>query len=342
MPRVDRPQLAWRVPRYREEQKMKGAPMKLFALNATRELGGRVAAELGCALDAHEEREFEDGEHKARPLVEVRGADAYVIQSMYGEPGASANDKLIRLLFFAGCLREHGAARVTAVVPYLAYARKDRQTKPRDPVTTRYVAQLVEAVGVDAIIVLEAHNVTALQNAFRIPTLHLDVAPLFVERATALAREGPLVVASPDPGGVKRAQLFREALEERIGQPIGSAYLEKRRSAGKVSGSLLAGEVSDATVLLVDDLISTGGTMVRAAETCLASGARRVLALAAHGLFNEGANAAITHPALAGTITSDSVPPFRLAAAVRARVEVVGCAPLLAQAIQSLQHNFSR
>ena len=310
--------------------------MKLFALNATRALGERVAVALGRVLDAHEEREFEDGEHKARPLVDVRGADVYVIQGMQGEPGASANDKLIRLLFFAGCLREHGAARVTAVVPYLAYARKDRQTKPHDPVATRYVAQLAEAVGLGAIVALEVHNVAAFQNAFRIPTLHLDAAPLFAARAAALAREGPLVVASPDPGGVKRAQLSREALEERIGQPIGSAYLEKRRSAGVVSGSLLAGEVNDATVLLVDDLISTGGTMVRAAEACLAAGARRVFALAAHGLFNEGAAAAIAHPALAGTIVSDSVPPSRLPAAAPARIEIVPCAPLLAQAIRTL------
>jgi ribose-phosphate pyrophosphokinase len=103
-----------------------------------------------------------------------------------------------------------------------------------------------------------------------------------------------------------------------------------------VSGSLLAGEVNDATVLLVDDLISTGGTMVRAAEACLAAGARRVYALAAHGLFNAGAAAAITHPALAGTIVSDSVPPARLPAAAQARIEIVPCAPLLAQAIRSL------
>ncbi len=310
--------------------------VRLFALNATHDLGGRVAAALGRALDAHEEREFEDGEHKARPLVDVRGKDAYVIQSTHGDPQASANDKLMRLLLFAACLRDHGAARVTAVVPYLAYARKDRQTKPRDPVATRYVAQLVEAAGIGAIAALEVHNVAAFQNAFRIPTLHVEAAPLFMERAAALAREGPLAVVSPDPGGVKRAQLFREALEARLGQPLGAAYLEKRRSAGVVSGSLIAGDVRGATVLLYDDLISTGGTMVRAAETCLAAGATRVLALAAHGLFNPGANAAVLHPAFAGTIVSDSVPPFRLDATARAHVEMVDCAQLLAQAIRTL------
>lgn len=310
--------------------------MKLFALNATRNLGGLIAAALGRELDAHEEREFEDAEHKSRPLAAVRGDDVVVVQSTHGDAGASADEKLVRLLFFVACLRDHGAARVTAVVPYLAYGRKDRQTKEFDPVTTRYVAQLVEAAGIDVLVTLEAHNVAAFQNAFRIPTVHLESAPLFLARAAQLAEESAIVVASPDPGGVKRAQLFREALERHIGVPCGPAYLEKRRTGGVVSGSLLAGDVRDTTVLLIDDLISTGGTMVRAARTCLDHGARRVFAMAAHGLFHHGADDAILDPALAGTVVSDVVPPFRLSTAACARVEVVSCAPLLASAIRSL------
>jgi ribose-phosphate pyrophosphokinase len=310
--------------------------MLLFALNATREFGLRAAAELGVAPAPHEEREFEDGEHKARPLVEVQGEHAVVIQSLHGGPDQSGSDKLCRLLFFAAALRDHGAARVSAVVPYLAYGRKDRQTKPGDPVTSRYVAQLMEAVGIDALVTLEAHNVAALQNAFRIPTLHLEAGEVFVERALALAGGDPAVVVSPDPGGVKRAQLFRELLERRGGRAFGAAYLEKRRSAGVVSGSMLAGDVKDATVLLIDDLISTGGTLQRAADTCLQQGARRVIAFAAHGLFNAGADAALAGPALERTLVTDSVPPFRLAPAVRARIEVVSAAPLVAQAIRRL------
>ncbi len=133
--------------------------MRLFALNASREFGERLAAALGRPLDAHEEREFEDGEHKARPLASVRGETVYVLQSLHGDAQASGDDKLVRLLFFCGALRDHGAARVTALVPYLAYGRKERQTKPFDPVSTRYLAQLVEAVGVDALVTLETHSV---------------------------------------------------------------------------------------------------------------------------------------------------------------------------------------
>ena len=117
----------------------------LFALEASHELGAAIAAALGQPLAAHEERDFEDGEHKTRPLDDVAGADVYVVQSLHGGPAESANDKLCRLLFFIGALKDAGAARVTAVTPYLCYARKDRRTKPNDPVTTRYVAALFEA-----------------------------------------------------------------------------------------------------------------------------------------------------------------------------------------------------
>src|SRR5690606_19275225 len=109
----------------------------------------------------HEEREFEDGEHKARPLVNVRDRDVYVLQSLGGDATASVNDKLVRLLFFLGALRDASAAPVTAVVPYLAYARKDVRTQPRDPVLTRYTAALFEAVGIDRIVALEVHNPAA-------------------------------------------------------------------------------------------------------------------------------------------------------------------------------------
>ena len=123
--------------------------LMLFALDATRTYGEAVAGELGITLAPHEEREFEDGEHKARPLSNVRGRDVYVVQSLYADAKQGVNDKLVRLLFFLGALKDASAARLTAIVPYLAYSRKDRKTKVRDPVTTRYVATLFEAVGTD-------------------------------------------------------------------------------------------------------------------------------------------------------------------------------------------------
>ena len=309
--------------------------MKVFALNATREFGQRVAEELDISLALHEEREFEDGEHKARPLDSVRGDDCFVIQSLYGEPGNSVHDKLCRLLLFIACLRENGATSVAAVIPYLAYGRKDRQTKPRDPVTTRYMAQLLEAAGADLVVTLEAHNIVAFQNAFRCRTIHLDPRKLYAAYAARHMKGEPIVVVSPDPGGVKRAQLFRETLEATLEQPVGSAFIEKRRSAGVVSGSLFVGEVDGAIALVVDDLVSTGGTLARAAEGCLQHGARGVLALAAHGLFVGDAGKTIAGSKLERVIVTDTVPPFRLdQSLLNSRVEVLSVAPLFAEAIR--------
>ena len=311
--------------------------IRLFAFGATQELGAAVAKALGHPLDLLEERHFEDGEHKTRPMVSVRGTDVYVIQSLHGGPQESPNDKLCRLLFFLAALKTNGAARVTAVVPYLAYARKDRQTKARDPLTAQYVARLFEASGVDRVVTMEVHNLAAFQNAFRCETVALDTRAVLLGRAAQLAGADDVTVASPDPGGVKRAQLFREALEERLARPVGFALMEKRRSAGVVSGSLLAGDVKGAQVLLIDDLISSGGTMVRAANGLLAAGARDVWALAAHGLFTGGAKEALMDPALAGWVITDTVPPFRLATGpARNRVEIISAAPLLAEVIRGL------
>ena len=159
---------------------MGGNKLELFALGASRAFGEAVAARLAVALAPHEERDFEDGEHKARPLVSVRGSDVFVIHSLYGDATQSANDKLVRLLFFIGALKDAAAARVTAVVPYLAYARKDRKSKSGDPVTTRYVAGLFEAVGTDRVVTLDVHNLAAFQNAFRCRTEHLEANSLFV------------------------------------------------------------------------------------------------------------------------------------------------------------------
>ena len=126
--------------------------LRIFALKGSDAIGADIARLLSRSLDAHEEREFEDGEHKARPLAPVCGADVYVIDSLHGDPDRSANDKLCRLLFFIGALKDAGAARVTAVVPYLCYSRKDRRTKTSDPVTTRYVATLFDAIGADVVV----------------------------------------------------------------------------------------------------------------------------------------------------------------------------------------------
>jgi len=209
-----------------------------------------------------------------------------VIASLHGDGSGSPHDKLCRLLMFVSTLRDHGAHRVTAVVPYLAYARKDRRTKPFDPLSLRYVAQWFEAAGVDQLIVLEAHNVAALENAFRLPTLSLSAHALFDPLVAEWPGQPAFVVVSPDVGGVKRAQLWRESLQQQLQRPVGFAMIDKRRSAGVVSSDrLVAGDVAGADVLLLDDLIASGETMQLAARALREAGAREVSVFAAHGLF---------------------------------------------------------
>jgi ribose-phosphate pyrophosphokinase len=317
------------------------APL-LFALEASRELGEKVAARLGVPLARHEERGFEDGEHKTRPLVSVRGHDVYVLQSLHGEARESPNDKLCRLLFFVGALKDAAAARVTVVAPYLCYARKERRTKSRDPVTTRYVASLFEAVGTDRIVTLDVHNVAAFQNAFRSPTEHLEAKSLFVQHFVPLLAGREAAVVSPDAGGFKRAEAFRAALERALARPVPTVFLAKLRSAGVVSGEAVVGEVAGRVAVVLDDLIATGTTLIRAARACRERGAAEVHAAATHGLFLGGARELLSEPALRQVVVTGSVPPLRVDPELaRGKLVVLDLAPLLAAAIERLHDDGS-
>lgn len=311
--------------------------LRLFALSESHELGARIAADLSIPLAAHEERDFEDGEHKARALESVRGCDVYVVQSLQGDARHSVNDKLVRLLFFLGALKDAAAARVTAVMPYLCYARKDRRSKPRDPLSSRYVASLLEAVGVDAVITLDVHNLAAYENAFRIRADHLEAKNLFVAHFGRLLGGEPVAVVSPDVGGVKRADAFRESLERTLKRPLARAFMEKKRSEGVVSGEMLVGEVAGRHVIIVDDLISSGTTIERAVAACKAHGAQKIHAAATHGVFTGKAGGLLSNPALESLVVTDSITPSRLEGGLASRsLTVVSCVPLFAEAIRRM------
>jgi ribose-phosphate pyrophosphokinase len=285
----------------------------LFAPGFGREFGASVADRLGTSLSPLEERDFEGGEHKCRPLVSVRGRATYVIASLAGDRTMSANDKLCRVLFLVGALREASAGSVTVVLPYLCYSRKDRQTKARDPVTTRYVMQLFEAVGTERVMTLDVHNLAAFQNAARCATDHLEAATLFVDHVRRLAVGDPLAVVSPDVGGVKRADRLRQLLAAELGTHVELAFTEKYRSRGVLSGrDALLGDVAGRVVVVYDDMISSGGTMLRAAQLLADRGARSIHLAATHGLFTPDAAGLFRSPAVASVVVTDSVPQDRL------------------------------
>ena len=310
--------------------------MKLYGLNQTRVFAERLGAELRVPLAPHEERDFEDGEFKIRPLDSVRRERVFVCQSLAADRVGTINDKLVRLLVFCGALKDAGAAEVTAIVPYLAYARKDKRSKLRDPVTTSYVARMFEAAGVDAVATIDVHNVAAFENAFRCRKESLEAADTFAAHfAPQAGSAGRVVALSPDAGGVGRARVFAAALGARLGRDVDLAFLEKQRSEGRVSGALFAGDVRDALVVIYDDMISTGGTIARAAAACAERGARVVHAAATHALLAGDAVRTLNGAPVDSLVVMNTVPRIdERAAGLRADWHVLDCAPLFARAVE--------
>jgi ribose-phosphate pyrophosphokinase len=209
-------------------------------------------------------------------------------------------------------------------------------------VTTRYVAAALEAVGVDRVVALDVHNPVAFENAFRCPTEHLEARPLFARHFAAALGGNEVVVVSPDAGGTKRAEALRRTLGAALGKPVGNAFVEKHRALGVVSGEAFVGDVRDKVAIIVDDLVSTGGTLLRAAQACRAQGAATVYAAATHGLFVGNAPETLGDPALRQIVVTNSVPPFRLGRRPAAeKLVVLDVAPLVAEAIRRLHEGGS-
>jgi len=316
--------------------------ISVFAPAASATLGARIAAALGVALSPHEEVEFTGREYKFRPLECMRGRSVYVIQSLFGDTAASANDRLCQLLFLINALKDGGAGSVTACVPYLAYARQDRRLAPADPLTARYVAQLLEAVKVDRVVALDVHNLAAFENAFRCPTVHIEAAALFVKHFAVNSADAEYAVVSPDIGGVKRAHRVRELLETALGRTVTFALMDKVRSAGIVSSSLFAGDVAGRRVIIVDDLISSGTTVLRAIDACRRAGAVRIDVAATHASFSTEAQRLFGSDRPDSVVVTDSVsidPSF--ARHTGTLLAVLNVAALFADAVRALEPNAS-
>ncbi|MDO8985982.1 ribose-phosphate pyrophosphokinase [Cypionkella sp.] len=311
--------------------------MLIFDLTPHLPLGGDIAQVAGHPLCAVETRDFKGGQHKLRPLVSVRGGDVFVIAALHATGGLSVNDHLVRMLFFIAACRDHGAVRVTAVVPCLPYARKDRVTKARDPVSSRYVAQLFEAVGTDTLITVDVHNLAAFQNGFRCRTINLDTVRLFSAAVMDRAGDAPVTILSPDLGGAKRAERLRQSVELVCNRPAGFAVVEKHRSGGVTSGELFAGEVADHDVWIVDDMIESGETMLRAAEACRLRGARSVRLMATHALLDGAAMTRLLGAAITSLTVTDTTGPIT-PPAPGPRLCQISVAPMIGQCLARM-HN---
>lgn len=311
--------------------------MLLFALNASSALGAAIADRLGCSLAAHEEREFAFGEHKCRPLVSVWDENVFVLSSLHGDPRRSVNDKICRLLFFVGALKDAGARRVTAVVPYIAYSRKDCRTKARDPVTVRYLASALQTVGTDCVVTVDVHSPAALENAFRGPVLNLHTSSLFAEHFHQTSGGEIDTIVSPDLGGVKGVRRVVDAYVAVAKHPVKLAVVDKTRSEGQLGGFGLLGSVGQ-HALIIDDMIGSGTTLCRAVAACLDAGARRVSVGATHGLFENGAPALFAQEGIDEIVVTDSVAiaNLGLAAVQLERIRILATAGLFAECLRGM------
>jgi ribose-phosphate pyrophosphokinase len=307
---------------------------RVYALSESRELAVATCDAAGLTLAPIEERNFEDGEFKLRPLESVRGRIVYVMQSFAATPNSSTASRFVRLLFLLNGLRDAGATERIVMVPYLAYARKERRTQPRDPVNTKYVARLLEASGASRVIALDVHSPAAFDNAFGIPTDHLSALPMMAAHFAQRLGSSVLAVVSPDVGGIKRAQLFQELLQVASGRPVELAFLEKRRALGKVNTGRLVGEVDGRVALIVDDLCATGGTLIRAGDRCREAGAVAVHAAVTHAPLVAGLEAVAAATSITDVLVTDSV-------GIRSgteKIHTLPIAPLFGEALRRLIH----
>ncbi len=302
---------------------------KVFTCNANPALAAEICYELGTSLAAATVKQFSDGETHLQVQENVRGADVFVVQ-----PTCTPVDKhLMELLLMMDALKRASAERITAVLPYYGYARQDRKDRPRMPISARLVASLIERAGADRILALDLHA-AQIQGFFDVPVDHLFAAPVMVDYFDDLRGDG-LTVVSPDAGGVERARNFGK----RLGSPL--AIIDKRRSDVNVAEVMhIIGDVAGQHCLIVDDLIDTAGTLVKAAEALLARGAKSVRACATHAVLSGPAVERIESSDIEEVIVTNSI-PLNEAADNCARIKQLSVAPLLAKAIQSIHEDGS-
>jgi ribose-phosphate pyrophosphokinase len=299
--------------------------IKLFTGSANPGLATEVAAHLGIELGEVTLGRFADGEVHVHFGESVRGKDVYVMQSL----SRPVNDHVIELLVMLDALRRSSAKSITAVLPYYAYARQDRQDRPRRPITARLVADLVMASGAQRVMAMDLHA-AQIQGFFSVPLEHLYSGRVLVDemKRTIEATGGVPVVVAPDAGGVERARWA----STRLGCPL--AIIDKRRPKPNVSEVMhVIGDVAGRTAFIVDDMIDTAGTLVSAADALKANGAAEVFAFATHGLLNGPAVERIAASSLSRVFVTNTIPLLPSAEACE-KICALSVGPIFGEAIK--------
>jgi len=301
--------------------------LKILSGNAHRPLAEAIAVAMKKKLCDAKVTRFSDGETWVEIDENVRGHDCFVIQPT----SHPANENMMELLIMIDALKRASADRITAVMPYYGYARQDRKVSPRTPISSKLVADLITAAGANRVLTMDLHA-GQIQGFFDIPVDHLFAKPVLIEHLKKRFTSDNLVVVAPDAGGAERARSFAKLL----GAPM--AMIDKRRSKPNVSEVMhVIGDVEGRYGVLIDDIIDTGGTMVKAAEALIANGATGAFAACTHGVFSGPAVERINESKIEEIIVTDSI-PLRDNARECKKIRVLSVAELLAEAIDRI-HN---
>jgi len=304
--------------------------MKILTGNSNRPLAEAISAFLNLPLTKASMRRFADLEIFVEIDDNVRGEDVFIIQST----SFPANDNLMELLVAMDALKRASARRITAVLPYYGYARQDRNSVPRTPISAKLVANLITVAGADRVLTLDLHA-GQIQGFFDIPTDNLFAAPVFTKDILERYSGERLTVVSPDVGGVIRAR----DMAKRTGADL--AIVDKRRSGpGEIESMTVIGDVRDRTCVMVDDLCDTAGTLCKAAELLKQEGARAVHAYISHGVLSGPAIERITSSVLENLVITDSIEPTEEVKAA-GNIRVVSIAPMFAQAVLNVGNDTS-
>jgi ribose-phosphate pyrophosphokinase len=304
--------------------------LMVFTGNANPKLAADVVKRLNLSLGRANVSRFSDGEVNVEILEHVRGRDVFILQSTC----APTNDSLMELMVMVDALRRASAGRITAAIPYFGYARQDRRPRSaRVAITAKVVANMLQAVGVDRVLMVDLHA-DQIQGFFDIPVDNIYAAPVLL---ADVAKQGyeDLLVVSPDVGGVVRARAFAKHLETDL------AIIDKRRPKANVSEVMnIIGDVSGRTCVIMDDMVDTAGTLCKAAQALKENGAKKVLAYATHPVLSGAAISRISDSDLDQLVVSDTIPLSEAAQACN-RIRVVSIADLLAETIQRISNDES-
>ncbi|MBG85197.1 MAG: ribose-phosphate pyrophosphokinase [Phycisphaerae bacterium] len=306
--------------------------LKIFAGRASAKLTDEMCQHLMLPIGQGQTELFPDGELIVRVEEDVRGRDCFVVQSTC----APVNANLMELLIYIDCLRRASAKRITAVVPYFGYARQDRKDAGRTPITAKLVANLVVAAGANRVLTMDLHA-AQIQGFFDIPVDHLSAATVFCDYFKTIREEmEDLVIVSPDVGNVKVANAYASALDADL------AIIDKRRESGmKVASKNLIGDVKGRTVLMVDDMISTAGTICEAAKLVMDRGARSVIAAASHPVLVGLAFERLADSPISRIVVTDSIPDDGRLDPIRDKLVTLSVASLLGEAVHRIHHDMS-